>query len=227
MIKVMICDDMEDIRSYLENNISAETDMEVVGVTSSGEESVQCAIAKQPHVILMDVQMEEENAGILATSRIMEALPNTKIIMLTIHNQDDLIVDAYMAGAIDYMLKDSDKEVICRTIRRVYENEDFIGKRISTALRGKIMKTKKQEISMVYLINNMIKLTPTEQMILEQLYRKKKRKEIAEKNFMSEETVKIHIRHILRKLDFTSTQEMVDFLNKMGIMEIFKPQKPL
>ena len=222
MIKVMICDDIDDIRDYYRGIIRTQDDMQVVAEAAAMEEAVEKALIHKPDIILMDVQMEEERSGIVATERIMQLLPETKVIVVTVHNDDDLVVDAYMAGAVDYMVKGSNAEEVCAVIRKTYATEDFLGVRIAVALKACIKKARRQEKSMLYLINNMIRLTTTEKIILEQLYQKKKRRKIAEENFMSEETVKIHIRHILRKLEFDSTDEMIRELEKMGVMEIWE-----
>ena len=222
MISVMICDDMIDIRQYYVDCINAQPDMQVVCQAGATEEVIQKALAHRPDIILMDVQMDENNSGVIATERITKEIPDTKVVMLTIHNDDDSVVDAYMAGAVDYMIKSSQPQEICENIRRIYTTDEFLGKRVSNALRNKIIKVQKQERNIIYLVNRMSKLTATEQKILEPLYKKKKRKKIAAENYMSEETVKIHIRHILKKLQFSSTTEMVSELEKMGIMEMYE-----
>ena len=221
MIDVMICDDIADIRKFYREVIQSQEDMQVVAEAGSTDEAVEKALSHKPDIIMMDVQMDEEKSGIVATERILQRLPGTKVIILTIHNDDDLVVDAYMAGAVDYMVKRTNADEVCAVIRKTYAAEDFLGVRIGEALRACIKKARRQEKSMLYLINNMIRLTTTEKIILEQLYQKKKRKKIAEENFMSEETVKIHIRHILRKLEFDSTAEMVRELEVMGVMEFW------
>lgn len=224
MIRIMICDDMIDIRKHYVECINTQPDMQVVCQAGATEEAIQNALEHRPDIILMDVQMDENDSGVIATERITRELPDTKVVMLTIHNDDDIVVDAYMAGAVDYMIKSSQAQEICEKIRRIYSTEDFLGRRVSNALRNKIIKAQKQERSIIYLINRMSKLTVTEQKILEQLYNKKKRKKIAAENYMSEETVKIHIRHILKKLQFSSTMEMVSELEKMGIMELYEKE---
>lgn len=221
MIDVMICDDIADIRKFYREVVQSQEDMQVVAEAGSTDEAVEKALLYKPDIIMMDVQMDEEKSGIVATERILQKLPGTKVIILTIHNDDDLVVDAYMAGAVDYMVKGTNADEVCAVIRKTHATEDFLGVRIGEALRVCIKKARRQEKSMLYLINNMMRLTTTEKIILEQLYQKKKRKKIAEENFMSEETVKIHIRHILRKLEFDSTAEMVRELEVMGVMEFW------
>ena len=225
MISVMICDDIKEIRDNLKQMIDSQEDMKVVSMAETAEEAIRSAREKRPDVILMDVQMDEVNSGILATHAITNSLPHTRVIMLTVHNNDDLIADAYRVGAVDYILKDATRDDVCDSIRKVYQNEEFLGKLIAKVLRDKMSKMQKQEISILYLINHLFALTPTEMMILKLLYQKKTRKMIAKEKFISEETVKIHIRHILRKLDFNTTSEMVSNLRHLGVMEYFEERE--
>ena len=225
MISVMICDDIKEIRDNLKQMIDSQEDMKVVSMAETAEEAIRSAREKRPDVILMDVQMDEVNSGILATHAITNSLPHTRVIMLTVHNNDDLTADAYRVGAVDYILKDATRDDVCDSIRKVYQNEEFLGKLIAKVLRDKMSKMQKQEISILYLINHLFALTPTEMMILKLLYQKKTRKMIAKEKFISEETVKIHIRHILRKLDFNTTSEMVSNLRHMGVMEYFEERE--
>lgn len=93
---------------------------------------------------------------------------------------------------------------------------------ISQVLKKKMAESTRQKKSLMFMINHLSKLTPTEMMILQMLYQKKNRKTIAKENYMAEDTVKVHIRHILKKLDFSTTMEMINFLKKLGVMELFQ-----
>lgn len=217
----MICDDVEEIRKYFSKIVNSEEDMEVVCTANSGEEAVAQALKEKPDVVLMDCHMKEKNDGIWATQQVVEALPDTKVIILTIYNSDDTIVDAYVAGAVDYLIKETDIKRVCSTIRNVIENDNFLGTRIAQKARERLRKNTQKEQSMLYFINTMTRLTATERKIVRYLYEGKKRKEIAEIEFTSEETMKRHIRHILNKTNFSTTAELVDFLRKNMLLEEF------
>ena len=223
MIHIMLCDDIKSIRDFFEKTINVQEDMEVVHVSSSGREAVDYLAGTEelPDIILMDIQMEDEKAGITATREVHERYPKIKILMLTIHENDDLLIEAYLAGAVDYIVKDVPPEVICSTLRSANENENFIGTIIREKTREKLDKNKMIETSMVFFINKMSRLTNSEWRILQQLYEGKKRREIAKTEFLSEETVKLHIRHILRKLGFSSSKEMVDYLKRIKLLDYY------
>ena len=222
-MRIMLCDDIKSIREYFEKIINQQEDMEVIYGAASGQEAVEylAGAGELPDIILMDIQMEDEKAGITATRQIHERHPQIKILMLTIHENDDLLIEAYLAGAVDYMVKDVSPEMICSTLRNANENENFIGTIIREKTREKLDKNKLLETSMVFFINKMSKLTSSEWRILQQLYEGKKRREIAKTEYLSEETVKLHIRHILRKLGFASSREMVEYLKKIKLLDYY------
>lgn len=218
----MVCDDLINIQNHFSNIVNDQQDMSIACVASTKDEAVKLAAEHKPDIILMDIQMDTKTAGIEATKQIIKMLPDTKVIILTIHNDDTLIVEAYLAGAVDYIMKESDPETLCQTIRRAYNNNNFIGSLIATTIKNNI---KKSQESILYMTTHFFKLTQSEKEILWLLYQKYPRKKIAEMRFLSEETVKIHIKHILRKLNFTNTAEMVVFLQEIGIMELLEKQQ--
>ena len=221
MIKVMVCDDLINIRNHFSNIVNNRQDMSVVCTASTKDEAIELAAEHKPDIILMDIQMDTKTAGIEATKQIVKILPDTKVIILTIHHDDALIVESYLAGAVDYIMKESDPETLCQTIQRAYNNNNFIGPLIATTIKNNI---KKSQESILYMTTHFFKLTPSEKEILWLLYQKYPRKKIAEMRFLSEETVKIHIKHILRKLNFSNTAEMMVFLQEIGIMEFMEKQ---
>lgn len=221
MIKVMLCDDMEEIREYFEWIVNSQDDMSVVATAQSGREAVETASRCKPDVILMDVQMEEIKDGIVATEKLNKMLPDVKVIMVTIHNDEKILIDSYVAGAVDYILKESAAEVVCDTIRRAFSNENFLGTTIAQKVKDRIKRSIEFEYSALFFINKMSNLTSAEWKILKHLYNGKKRKDIAKEETLSEETIKYHIRNMLKKLNFSSTDEMVNFLKTTGVIEKF------
>lgn len=221
MISVMLCDDVKEIREHFKRIIDSNDDMQVVCMAQSGAEAIKKATEYKPDIVLMDIQMEDAKAGIAATEKICDILPGCRVIMLTIHKSDDLLIEAYTVGAVDYIIKETDPNTICRTIRNAYQNEQFIGTEIMDKVRKKLITNKTMEISMMFFVNNMSKLTNSEWKILKQLYYGKKRREIASSECLSEETVKIHTRHILKKLNFRTVSELVSYLKSLNIVETF------
>lgn len=219
MIKVMICDDVEEMCNHFSDIVNSQEDMTVVCCAHSRNEAVMLALKHQPDIILMDIQMDSLDAGISAANDICEQLPHTRIIMLTIYNNSDMIVDSYLANAVDYIIKSSSPETICSSIRKSYSNENYIGTLIEDTIKKSVKYSKKQIASLLFMVNHISMLTPMELRILKHLCRNTKRSKIAELEFISENTLKLHIKHILRKLGFSTCREMVKFLNELNIMD--------
>jgi DNA-binding NarL/FixJ family response regulator len=130
VIRLLIVDDHTLFREGLLAIFLTVSDIEVVGEAASGAEAVEKAQQSNPHVILMDIQMEDMN-GIEATTRILERQPNTKIIMLTMMEDSDSLFAAMMVGARSYVLKGADKSAVLRTIRSVASGDVLFGAAIA------------------------------------------------------------------------------------------------
>ena len=126
-IKCMVVDDLESIREHFCTLVSECADMTLVCEAESGREAIERAKSAKPDIILMDTQLEDESAALRATERIKEIMPDAKVIILTVHNNDKFMMDAYLAGASDYILKYDDGANILSTIRMVYKNDFFLG----------------------------------------------------------------------------------------------------
>lgn len=221
-IKIIICDDMRQICRYFEKVISKCDDMEVVGIASSGKEVVRLASETIPDIILMDIQMETEEAGIIAAEKILSENPQIKIIMITVHKEDDLIFKSYGAGAVGYIIKtDSDNEII-KTIRYVYDNEVFIQSSIAKKIILEIANLRKNQESMMYMISVITNLTNSELYVLKLICQGMKRKNIAEFRNVELVTVNTQVRNILKKLGYRNTNEMISGLKSLGIENLLK-----
>lgn len=220
-IKCMVVDDLESIREHFCTLVSECADMTLVCEAESGREAIERAKSAKPDIILMDIQLEDESAGIRATERIKEIMPDAKVIILTVHNNDKFMMDAYLAGASDYILKYDDGANILSTIRMVYKNDFFLGPLLAKKLKESLTLARNREESLLFFINNYSRITDAEKRITKHLYAGKKRREIAEAEFVSMETVKTHISHILKKLGFHSAAELTAFLKKIKIFDEF------
>ena len=221
-IKIMIVDDLDKITESFEKVISSEADMEVVGTASSGAQAIEMASELKPDVILMDIQMETDDAGINATKIIKERNPQTKIIMLTIHDDADIIFNSYVAGAMDFMLKNSSVVKIIKSIRDVHANSLQMRAEVAEKILDEMARLRSENSSMLYMTNLVTKLTNTEIEILKLVYRGYKYKQIAQMRNVEEATVRTHVNHILTKLEFRNMKEVIRTLESLGVMECFK-----
>ncbi len=219
-IKIIICDDMPQICRHFEKIINSQNDMQVVATAGSASEVIPLAEQLKPDIILMDIQLESEEAGIAATEKILVKNPEIKIITITIHKEDDLIFKSYGAGAVDYIVKTASDSEIISSIRNVYKNEIFIRPNIAKKILGEFSKMHKQQGSLMYIVSVITNLTNAELEILKMVYSGVKRKEIADKRNVEMVTINTQIRNILRKLGYSSTKEMVSSLRSLKIFEM-------
>lgn len=193
--------------------------MELVGTANSGRDIVGLAAELSPDIILMDIQLETEEAGIEATDIILKNNPSIKVIMLTVHKEDDLIFKSYGAGAVDYIIKTEPEEDVIASIRNVYNNEIFIRPNIAKKILGEFSKLHRQKESILYTITLLTSLTNSELEILKLLYSGGKRAEIADRRNVELVTINTQIRNILKKLGYKSTKEMIQSLKNLKVFE--------
>ncbi len=202
-IRVAVCDDLPYIRDYFSEIIASQEDMELVGTAEDGKSIVKLASEKKPDVVLMDIQMESELAGVEATKKIKEILPDTRVVAITVHEEEEYIIQAYLAGATDYILKtEYTKEEICQSIRNVYANNVSMRPRVAKAVLTEFTNMHVRNVSLLYFVNVLTSLTATEMEILKDLYFGKARADIAKDRYIEPDTVKFHVHNILRKLNY-------------------------
>lgn len=219
-IRVAVCEDIDSIRKHFVDLISSRNDMEIVGVARNGEEIKEVALKEKPDIILMDIQMETEKAGIAATKELSGQLPDTSIIIITVHDDDKLIFEAFEAGAVDYILKDVSQEELFYSIINAYNKDVVLSNNITQKIVNEFVKMKKEKKSLMYLVNMMCNLSPAEIDILRYLCMGKTRREIAEIRCV--ELVSIHtaITRMMKKLGYGNSREMIDELNQLGILPL-------
>ncbi len=221
-IKLLIVDDMTDIREYFNMILSKEPDITVAGLASSGIEAVQKARELTPDVILMDIQMETRTAGIDATNAIRAMNPNIKVIILTIHEEDEYLFQAYCAGVMDYIVKTDSISQIINSIRTVFSNKLMLRPGIADKIIDEFSRLKSQQQSMLYILNIISKLTNSEFEILKCFYEGGTYKDISETRFVSPATVKSQVNSILKKFEMKSMKEVVKLLKQLDFDGIIK-----
>lgn len=222
MIRVGVCDDFVELRDHICDIVNKQDDMSAICRASSGGELETIDNLGECDILLVDIQMEYETAGIDAIAKITEKYPDIKIIVLTVHDNEEFVFDAYLAGAIDYLLKDSPDETVINTIRNVYGTTDYIGNRLMRAVKSNAGSMRKKQESLMFFIHGYSTLTPAEKRILRDIYMGKSRNRIANDEYLSYNTVSVHIRHILRKLNYSNTTELRRFLKSINFYDLFE-----
>jgi DNA-binding NarL/FixJ family response regulator len=207
-IRTMIVDDHALFRRGLEMVLDGEPDIDLVGQASDGTEAVEKAAESLPDIVLMDIRMPRSN-GIEACRAMKEAAPSAKIVILTISDEEEDLFEAIRAGASGYLLKDIPLDEVADTVRAVHGGQSLInpsmaGKLLTefAALARRDEEERVQELPAP-------RLTEREMQVLKLVARGMNNRDIAKELFISENTVKNHVRNILEKLQIHSRMEAV------------------
>lgn len=210
-IKILIVDDQRLFRQGLRSLLEQEEDMEVVGEAADGQEAFTLVQETNPDVILMDVEMPKLD-GIQASRTILERYPNTHILMLSVHNEDERVISAIRSGAEGYILKDADHKEFVRIIRSTFTGESIASPFLANLTPRILLKLRdpsKMDAEIENKIEERFSLTTREREILGMLLKGKSNKEISDLLFVSTETVKTHLQNIYRKLGVRSRMEVL------------------
>lgn len=218
-IKILIADDMEAHRRRLNRIISAQPDMEVVGLAQSGYEAVLLSATRRPDIILMDIEMESKTAGIQSARQINQNLPDIRIVMLTAHQDESLIFQSYQSGIVDYIIKTASNEEIISGIRHAYEGTSPIRGEIAQIIRNEFMRLRNNESSILYVINNISQLTTSELAVLKLFCQHKTKREIAQERVVEYDTVKKQTSSILKKFNKESISDVVDLIKELNLLD--------
>jgi len=216
-IRVLVVDDHALFRRGLEMVLAQEPDIDVVGEAEDGAKAVEMAAATTPDIVLMDVRMPKRG-GIDACTAIKDIVPSSKIIMLTISDDEADLYDAIKAGAMGYLLKEISIEEVASAIRAVYGGQSLISPSMASKLLNEFASMikrgdERQQVSAP-------RLTEREMEVLRLVAKGLNNRDIAEQLFISENTVKNHIRNILEKLQLHSRMEAVVYAVREKLLEI-------
>ena len=200
MIKILFADDHEMVRIGVSAYLSAQADMEVVAEAGDGGEAVEKALSLRPDIILMDLVMKEMD-GIEATKKIIEQWPEAKIIIVTSFLDDEKVYPALEAGATSYLLKTSAANKIAEAIRSTFAGKPILEPEVTGKIMSRMREKPKDKL------HN--QLTKRELEILMLIAEGKTNQEIAEQLFIALKTVKVHVSHILAKLDVQDRTQAV------------------
>ena len=216
-IRVLVADDHVLYRRGLELVLGQEDDIDIVGEAGDGSEAIRRVEELLPDVVLMDVRMPRRS-GIEACMAIKELVPSTKIIMLTISDEESDLYEAVRAGANGYLLKDVPGEEIAEGLRAVQSGQSLISPSMASKLLTEFatMIKKGDERQQV----PAPRLTDRELEVLKLVARGMANKDIAAELFISENTVKNHVRNILEKLQLHSRMEAAMYAVRENLLDL-------
>ena len=203
-IRILIADDHTVVREGLVSLVKRKSDMVVLAEASNGREAVDLWKQHHPDVTLLDLRMPEMD-GVSAINEIREVDPNARIVVLTTYDGDEDIYRAIKAGAKAYLLKDTARDALVDCVRKVYAGETYLPPPLAAKLAERISGSA---------------LTPREMEVLQRMAAGKSNKEIGGELFISEGTIKSHIKGIFTKLDVVSRTEAVATATRRGLIQL-------
>jgi DNA-binding NarL/FixJ family response regulator len=213
-VRVLVVDDQELFRRGLTMLLAVESGIEVVGEAGDGVEGTALAESAAPDVVLLDVRMPKRS-GIEACLAIKEAVPTAKIIMLTVSDEEADLYEAVKSGASGYLLKDSSIEEVAQAVRVVADGQSLISPSMAIKLIDEFKQMSKPEKTS----GPGLRLTERELDVLRLVAQGHSNKEIAARLFISENTVKNHVRNMLEKLQLHSRMEAVMYAVRENLLE--------
>ncbi|WP_159881995.1 response regulator transcription factor [Paenibacillus puerhi] len=214
MITIIVVDDHAVVRSGLTMLLSDKPDLKVIGEATEGDEGVRAALELKPDVVLMDFSMPHGKDGLTATTELKKALPDTAVLILTMHDDDEYLFRAIQAGASGYILKSAPHEELLAAIRSVAAGNAYLYPTATKRLMSEYLeKLKNPENKGTY-----DSLSEREKEILALVAKGYANKEIAELLVISVKTVETHKSNVMEKLGLKTRPELVKFALKKGLL---------
>lgn len=199
MIRILLVDDQRLMRDGMRTLLSLEPDLEVVGEAGNGLEGVQQALLLRPDVVLMDIRMPGMN-GVEATREIRHALPDTRVMVLTTFDDDDLVMDALLEGAGGYLTKDLPAEEIAEAVRKVQTGGVVMPPPIAAKVVAELGRRSTAPAPATEEKKLLEQLTDRERDVLRLLGQGYSNKEVGETLYITEGTAKNHVSSVIEKL---------------------------
>jgi DNA-binding NarL/FixJ family response regulator len=218
-IQVLVCDDHAVFRRGLTMVLEMESDIEVVGEAARGDLAVDLTLELLPDVVLMDVRMPGLS-GIDATRRIRDLAPASRILMLTVSDEDKDLFDAVKAGAAGYLLKDVPIDDVAEAVRAVRAGHGLITPSMASKLMLEFSNLSRRADEKPVGTTAPPRLTEREREVLRHLATGMSNREISAVLFVSENTVKNHVRNILHKLQLHSRTEAVVYAVRENLIQL-------
>lgn len=200
-IKLLLVDDHKVVRTGLRLVFENEKNIEIVADVGNGEKALLEVRKHHPDVVISDISMPEMN-GIELTERIIADFPNTSVLILSMHNDEEYIIDALEAGAMGYIPKDSDETEIVSAVENLSNGKMYYSSSISDVFARKLIKKKGREVEEK-------KMTAREMEVIELIVNGYSNKEIATELTVSKRTIDNHRSNLMRKLKARNTADIV------------------
>lgn len=212
--RIVLAEDHTIIREGLRSLLSAEAGFEVVGEAADGREAIECVVKLSPDIILMDLSMPRMD-GMEAIRHIKKRCPDTKILVLTVHKNEEYILATFQAGADGYVLKYVSHAELVSAIRTVLRGEPYLSPAVSQVVLDGYLEGKSSPSP----VSSWDMLTSREREILKLVAEGYKNREIADMLCISAKTAATHRANIMKKLDLHSASALTAYAMEKGLIE--------
>jgi DNA-binding NarL/FixJ family response regulator len=224
-VRILLAEDHILVRDGLRDMLGLTPDLEVVGEASNGREALELCRTLQPELVLMDVRMPEMD-GLQATRAIKRKHPGIAILMVTMYENPDYLLEALEAGAAGYVLKDAPAQRLINAVRRTLNGESPLDQELAAHSLRRLAEERKQSVPEVRKRRNLLRealserLTPREEEVLELLASGQTNREIAQTLVISTGTAKVHVQHIIRKLGVSDRTQAAVRAIELGFLTL-------
>mgnify|MGYP006290321901 CR=1 FL=1 len=212
--RVIIADDHKIMREGLRSLLEEADDIDIVAEAEDGRTAVEAAKEFRPHLVVMDVGMPDLN-GIEATRKILDEIPNVKIIALSMHSDRQYVGGMLEAGAAGYLLKDCAFDELQQAVRTVLADQTYLSPDITDVVVKNFVRGMPTKAPSVY-----AQLTPREREVLQLVAEGLSTREIADRLDVSVKTIETHRRNTMKKLDLGSVAELTKYALKEGLTSL-------
>jgi two-component system response regulator NreC len=216
-IRIVLADDHTVLREGIRSLLEDQPDMQVVGEAEDGRAVVQLAAELQPDVILMDIAMPRLN-GLEATRQIKKRFPEVKVLILTVHSDEEYIRQILRAGASGYLVKQAAPNELISAIEAIQRGESYL----SPSVSKKVVQEYVQHAAGSTEEDSHERLTDREREVLQLIAEGNSTRDIAELLHMSVKTAETHRARLMRKLDIHSTAELTQYAIRKGVISLDK-----
>jgi DNA-binding NarL/FixJ family response regulator len=214
---ILIVDDHPLFRKGLKAVLEPNNQFEVVGEAQNGADALKMVRKLDPDLVVVDISLPDQS-GIELTRDIRNLLPETHIMIVSMHSKIDYIAEAFQAGATGYVLKESASESLLQGLEQVSKGDYYLDSSLSQQVAKKLIGSQVKENQISHSAYG--GLTPREQEVMRLLAEGFSSKKVAEKLFISPKTVENHRTSIMNKLDLHSTVELVRYAAKLGLIDV-------
>ena len=213
-MRVLIADDHAIVREGLKQLLNSQQDMEVVGEAEDGREALEKAKSLRPDVTLLDIAMPRLS-GLEAVRLIKEAVPDTRIVVLSMHKKEAYVHQVFASGALAYVLKASPSSDVLEAIRAVHRGEYFLSSKIRAEVIGTYLQSRREKPA----VRGYDLLSEREQQVFRLLVEGNSTNQVADVLCVSPKTVEKHRTNVMKKLDLHDLVAMVKYAVKIGIID--------